>query len=242
MEAKEPIVKLILALLEIDMPASRQLLLDYITGRRTRIIEEYELFDRDTYGVGESNDDDFWSTIIDVAYESGFLKQMVTKNNDLVVTAAGKKFSKKPTSIIIPDDEPIGEGVDSGTELDSLLEQAQKDRLAATQMAASAHTKQQIKLISAIDRHIALDDFAEQEGLGIDEVLDDLETLVKQKRRINIAYFTNEVLGPECMQELLEYFENAKNDSIDRALAEYGDTYEEEELRLARVVFRAERI
>ena len=51
MEAKEPIVKLIKALLEIATPTPRQLLIDYMLGRRSRQIEEYELFDHDTFGI-----------------------------------------------------------------------------------------------------------------------------------------------------------------------------------------------
>ena len=180
MEAKEPIAKLIKALQEIDKPAPRQLLLDYIMGRRSRLIEELELFDKDTYGIGETHDDDFWSTIIDAAYENGLLKQVATKNNDLLPTPAGKKFAKKPTSFIIPDDESIGESMSESSEIDSLLEQAQKDN-SASNSSASPHAKQQIKLITAIDRHIALEDFAESEGLGLDEVLEDLEMLARQK-------------------------------------------------------------
>ncbi|MBR1498136.1 MAG: hypothetical protein IJ615_00665 [Bacteroidaceae bacterium] len=241
MEAKEPIAKLIKALLEIDKPAPRQLLLDYITGRRTRQIEEHELYDNDTYGIGETHDEDFWSGIIDTAYENGLLKQVATKNNDLLPTAAGKKFAKKPSSIIIPDDESISESVSEASEIDSLLEQAQKEN-AASGSSASPHAKQQIKLITAIDRHIALEDFAESEGLGFDEVLDDLEMLARQKRRLDITYFTDEVLGAECMTELLDYFQEAKTDSIDKALEEYGDVYREEELRLARIVYLMNKI
>ena len=241
MEAKEPIAKLIKALLEIDKPAPRQLLLDYITGRRTRQIEENELYDNDTYGIGETHDEDFWSGIIDTAYENGLLKQVATKNNDLLPTAAGKKFAKKPSSIIIPDDESISESVSEASEIDSLLEQAQKEN-AASGLSASPHAKQQIKLITAIDRHIALEDFAESEGLGFDEVLDDLEMLARQKRRLDITYFTDEVLGAECMTELLDYFQEAKTDSIDKALEEYGDVYREEELRLARIVYLMNKI
>ena len=111
----------------------------------------------------------------------------------------------------------------------------------------SGHTvsplaKQQIKLITAINRHIALDAFAESEGLGLDEVLDDLEMLAQQKRHLDITYFTDEVLGGECMQELLDYFDSAKSDDMESALEEYGDTYKEEELRLARIVFRMKQI
>ncbi len=240
MEAKEPIVKLIKALVEIDMPAERQLLIDFLMGRRSRQIEEYELFDKEMYGIGETNDEDFWSTLIDAAYEGGLLKQMVTKNNALIPTATGKKFAKKPTSFIIQDDEPINESVSEEPEIDSILELAQNDQPAGHSVSQLA--KQQIKLITAIDRHIALDAFAEGEGLGLDEVLDDLEMLAAQKRHLDITYFTDEVLGKECMDELMDYFQNAKSDDMEAAMKEYGDTYEEEELRLARIVFRMHKI
>jgi len=240
MEAKEPIVKLIKALLEINMPAQRQLLIDFMMGRRSRQIE-YELFDKEYFGVGETNDEDFWATIIDVAYENGLLKQMVTKKNALVPTAAGKKFAKRPKSFTIPDDEAITETETDVPEIDSILEQAQKDRLMAGH-TVSPLAKQQIKLITAIDRHLALDSYAESEGLGLDEVLDELELLAEQKRHLDITYFTDEVLGDECMSELLDYFENAKSDDMDKAMKEYGDIYKEEELRLARIVFRMNKI
>ena len=241
MEAKEPIVKLIKALLEIDMPVQRQMLVDFMLGRRSRQIEEYGLTDKDSFGIGETYDDDFWSTIIDTAYENGFLKQMVTKKNALIPTAAGKKFAKKPKSVTLPDDESLGENDTDVSEIDSLLEQAQRDRLIAGH-SVSELAKQQIKLITAIDRHIALDAFAESEALGLDEVLEDLELLAEQKRRLDITYFTDEVLGEDCMNELLDYFQNAKSDDLEKAIEEYGDIYKEEELRLARIVYRMNKI
>ena len=223
------------------MPAQRQLLIDFMMGRRSRQIEESELFDKELFGVGETNDEDFWASIIDVAYENGFLKQMVTKKNALIPTATGKKFVKKPKSFTIPDDESIGETDSDVPELDSILEQTQIDRPINGHIVSQL-AKQQIKLITAIDRHIALDSFAESEGMGLDEVLEDLELLAEQKRKLDITYFTDEVLGDDCMNELLDYFENAKSDNMDKAMKEYGDIYKEEELRLARIVFRMNKL
>ena len=241
MEAKEPIVKLIKALTEINIPVQRQVLIDFLMGRRSRQIEEYELFDKEYFGVGETNDEDFWATIIDTAYENEFIKQMVTKKNALVPTSAGKKFAKKPKSVTIPDDESIGETESDVPEIDSILEQAQVEH-PVNGHVVSQLAKQQIKIITAIDRHIALDSLAESDGLGLDEVLDELELLAEQKRHLDITYFTDEVLGDDCMNELLDYFQNAKSDDIEKALKEYGDTYNEEELRLARIVFRMNKL
>ena len=241
MEAKEPIAKLIKALLEIDMPVQRQLLIDYMMGRRSRQIEENGLSDKETYGIGETHDEDFWSLIIDTAYENGLLKQVASKNNALIPTPVGKKFAKKPTPIQIPDDESISETDSDVPEIDSILEQAQRERAAAGH-SVSPLAKQQIKLITAVDRHIAIDTFAESEGLGFDEVLDDMEMLAEQKRHLDITYFTDEVLGDDCMNELLDYFESATSDDMDAAMKEYGDIYKEEELRLARIVYRMNQI
>ena len=125
MEAKEAIVKIIKALLDIEEPTQRQLLIDYLMGRRSRQIEELGLSDKETFGIGESHDEDYWSTVIDAAYEGELLKQMASKKNALTPTTAGKKFAKKPQSFIISDDEAIGETESDVPEIDSILAQAQ---------------------------------------------------------------------------------------------------------------------
>ena len=85
----------------------------------------------------------------------------------------------------------------------------------------------------------ALDDFAENEGIDLNVVLDELEELVQMRMHIDITYFTNEVLGENCVNELVEYFSENDNDSIEDALEEYGDVYNAEEIRLARIVYRS---
>ena len=102
---------------------------------------------------------------------------------------------------------------------------------------ASAKTKQQIKLVHAIDRKIALDDFAESESISFDEVLDELEKLIRQGLNVDITYFTNEVLGEECVQELVDFMASMKKFSMEKVISEYGDVYNEEELRLAYIVY-----
>ena len=54
------------------------------------------------------------------------------------------------------------------------------------------------------------------------------------RMHIDITYFTNEVLGENCVNELVEYFSENDNDSIEDALEEYGDVYNAEEIRPAR--------
>ena len=48
MDAKESLIKIIKALLEIGQPVSRQLLTDYLMGKESREIEELGLDDNET--------------------------------------------------------------------------------------------------------------------------------------------------------------------------------------------------
>lgn len=236
MEAKDSLVKIIKALVEIGEPVTRQMLNDYLTGKDTREIKDRHYDDLESYAIGDTHDEDYWTTIIDAAYEVGFLKAKPAKSDSIVASTAGKKFAKKPSSFEIGEEEEPTEqpGIDTG--IDDIMLMAQTERT-AVESNRSARTKQQIKLIQAVDRKIALDDFAESESIAFDELLDELEGLVRQGRHMDITYFTDEVLGEECVDELLDFFQSVKKDHLNAAQKELGDVYSEEEIRLAYIVY-----
>lgn len=238
MDAKESLVKIIKALLEIGQSVPRQILIDYLTGKESREIEELGLYDNETYGIGDTHDEDYWTVIIDKAFESGYLKLKPAKSNKLAPSKEGKKFAKKPTPFMIDDEEEATDENISGLEdLEDLIVQIPNPESDSAELKASAKTKQQIKLIHAIDRKIALDDFAESESISFDEVLDELEKLIRQGLNVDITYFTNEVLGEDCVQELVDFMASMKKFSMEKVVKEYGDVYSDEELRLAYIVY-----
>ena len=110
-------------------------------------------------------------------------------------------FFKKALKNKIEEEEEDFKGIPQDGGIDELVQAALGERI-SSEVKASPKTKQQIKLIRAIDRKIALDDFAESESLGLDDVLTDLENFIQQGRILDITYFTNEVLGEECVEEL----------------------------------------
>ena len=240
MEAKDSIVKIIKSLAEIEVPVTQQLFIDYLTGKETREITDARMDEKETFGCGETHDEDYWSMVIDAALEHGLLKHKNAKKNDLVATPAGKKFLRSPESFVIKDEGEMDE-LPQESGLDALVQNA-LDVNVPVRKTTSLRTKQQMNLIHAIDCKIALDDFAESESLGFDEVLDELEALVQQGRHMDITYFTNEVLGADCIEELVDYFKAARTDDLDQALKEYGDVYNAEEIRLARIVYRVGKI
>jgi len=239
MDAKEPLIKILKALLELKEPIARQPFLDFLTGRETTESEGGQWDDMETYGIADAHDDEYLSSLIDAAFSAGYIKSKPAKSDSFIITPSGKKYLKKPVPFELKDDEEIDGELTSGDEgLDDIL-QSDFPIAAYSESKASPKTKLQIKLIHAIDRKIALDDFAESENLSLDDVLDEVEKLIHQGKWLDITYFTDEVLGPSCMDELLTYFREAKTDNMDAALREYGDVYNPEEIRLARIVFRS---
>ncbi len=237
MEAKESLQKLISAMLETQQPLARQTLIEFLTGKETSNTTELGLDELETFGIGDTHDEDYWAAIIDAAYEKGYLKVKSTRNDALVLTAEGKKFHKKPVSFIVADEDEDNASPDQEGSVDELIKMATTERIVKVS-PTSWHAQKFIKLIRAIDRKIDLDEYAETENIPFTDVLDDLEELVNHKRRVEITYFTDEIIGEDGIQELSDCFKTYGTDNLDKVLDEFGDVYSEEEIRLARVVYK----
>jgi len=102
-------------------------------------------------------------------------------------------------------------------------------------------SKLKVSIIQAIDRKIALDDIALSKGLDISELLDEIEAIVYSGTKINIDYFLDDVMDPERVEDIFEYFSTAETDKISSALDELGENdYSEAEVRLVRIKFLSE--
>ena len=102
-------------------------------------------------------------------------------------------------------------------------------------------SKQKIAIIQAIDRKIPLDDIAANHDLEIDELLDELETIVDSGTKINIDYFIYDVMDEDRVDEIYEYVKEAESDSIEDAITELGpEDFTEEEIRFVRIKFLSE--
>lgn len=126
--------------------------------------------------------------------------------------------------------------------LDSLVESAlnddkEEDIPLPMPPSSTAKSQQMIHLIQAIDRKLPLDDYAEQNQLDFDDVLDNLEHLIQRGTKLDITYFTDEILGKECLDELFDFFDEVDGD-VEQAIDEFYGIYQPEEVRLARLVWK----
>lgn len=233
MNIQDRIVKTITVILEAGQGLTREQLQNILQGNETEELQSLELDQLESFGIAEGTDEEDWNAIFDRAIEEGLLKIKNQKQNTLTYTPEGKKYKKKPYAVILgdgSDDEDYG-GV-GDAELDAVVSGAVSDRHNdASAHVTSERSKRQIKLIQAIDRKIALDDFAANENVDLNDVLDDLDALRQHGKRLDISYFINEVIGKEDIEEVRDSLDGSVVD-IRTLRKEWGDVYNEEELRL----------
>ena len=101
-------------------------------------------------------------------------------------------------------------------------------------------SKLKVSIIQSIDRQVDLDDLASVKGLEFTELLDEMEAIVYSGTKLNIDYYLEEVMDEDHMWDIYEYFRESETDNMKEALAELGDDYTEEDIRLVRIKFISE--
>ena len=95
-----------------------------------------------------------------------------------------------------------------------------------------------LKILQNIDRRIALDDIANALGIDFEEMLDELEGIVLYSgNKINIDYFLSEIMDPEDVADICDFFAGMEKDDLKEAYKEFGADFTEDEIRLVRIKF-----
>ncbi|MDJ1469947.1 DNA helicase RecQ [Cytophagaceae bacterium DM2B3-1] len=101
-------------------------------------------------------------------------------------------------------------------------------------------SKTKIFIIQQIDRKINLDEIAESKVLTMADLIEEIEHICYSGTRLNLDYYIDQILDEDKQQDIWDYFISAETDSMKVALAEMGDDFSEEELRLMRIKFLSE--
>ena len=98
-----------------------------------------------------------------------------------------------------------------------------------------------LKILQNIDRRIDLEDIARAEGIDFDELLDELEGIVIYSgNKVNINYYLEEIMDPDDIDDIYEYFRESDSGDLQEAYKELGGDYEERDIRLVRIKFISE--
>ena len=101
-------------------------------------------------------------------------------------------------------------------------------------------SKLKVSIIQSIDRKVALDDIALAKGIEFSELLDEIEAIVYSGTKLNIDYFLEDVMDEDRVEDIYDYFKESTTDSLEEAMKELGDDYNEDEVRLVRIKFISE--
>jgi ATP-dependent DNA helicase RecQ len=95
-----------------------------------------------------------------------------------------------------------------------------------------------IFIIQNIDKKIPLETVAKNRGLRIDELLEEMETIVASGTKLNVDYAIDEMVDEYEQDEILEYFKSCETSSLQVAQEELADSnFNWEQLKLMRIKF-----
>jgi ATP-dependent DNA helicase RecQ len=98
-----------------------------------------------------------------------------------------------------------------------------------------------VYIIQSIDMKRPLEDIAEAKGLDMGELLSEIEAIVNSGTRLNLDYYIDLMVDQERQHDIYLYFrKEAETDSLEDAIRELGNDYEEDEIRLLRIKFLSE--
>ena len=315
-DARDQLVIVLRSIITLKENFRSDHIIDFITGHETEEILAHKHHELDDFGAGEDGNPKIWNPVIRQALIAGFLKKEVENYGVLKVTAAGKRFLKKPTAFMVAEDHEFSEDdeipMEGGTSAldptlsamlhdlrrkwsrklerpayvifqDVSIEQMATDypvtleELKNIQGLGDGKTRQpyakdfidlikrycdenditrqadlrvrtkakdsmrKLKILQNIDRRIDLDEIANALGIDFEELLDELEGIVLYSgNKVNIDYFLQEIMDPDDIDDIYEYFRESDSGDLKEAFEELGQDYEENEIRLVRIKFISE--
>ncbi len=98
-----------------------------------------------------------------------------------------------------------------------------------------------IFIIQNVDKKINLETIAKNKNLRIDELLEEMETIVASGTKLNLSYAIDEMVDEYEQEEILDYFKSCETSSLQVAQEEMADSdFTWEQLKVMRIKFISE--
>ena len=95
-----------------------------------------------------------------------------------------------------------------------------------------------VYIIKSTDRKMSFEDIAKAKGMSMEELLNEMESIVYQGTKLNIDYYIEDQIDDEMVDEVMDFLmEEAKTDSMTELLEEFGDELDDNDIRLIRIKF-----
>ncbi len=98
-----------------------------------------------------------------------------------------------------------------------------------------------IFIIQNVDKKIALETIAKNKALKIEELLEEMETIVASGTKLNLGYAIDEMVDEYEQEEIIDYFKGCQTSDLKVAQEELADSdFNWEQLKLMRIKFLSE--
>ncbi|MFZ1527167.1 MAG: DNA helicase RecQ [Ferruginibacter sp.] len=98
-----------------------------------------------------------------------------------------------------------------------------------------------IFIIQNVDKKIPLETIAKNKDLRLDELLEEMETIVASGTKLNLNYAINDLVDEYEQEEIIDYFKSCETSSLQVAQEELADSnFNWEQLKLMRIKFLCE--
>ena len=98
-----------------------------------------------------------------------------------------------------------------------------------------------IYIIQNVDKKIPLETIARNKDMRLDDLLEEMETIVASGTRLNLNYAIESMLDDDDQDEIIDYFRNCETSSLQTAQEEMADSnYNWEQLKIMRIKFLSE--
>jgi ATP-dependent DNA helicase RecQ len=96
-------------------------------------------------------------------------------------------------------------------------------------------------IIQNVDKKMPLDLIAKHRTLKIEELLEEMETIVASGTRLNLDYAIEDLVEADEREEIIDYFKGCQTSSLETAKEELADAdYSWEQLKIMRIKFLCE--
>jgi ATP-dependent DNA helicase RecQ len=96
-------------------------------------------------------------------------------------------------------------------------------------------------IIQQVDKKIPLDVIAKNKDMRMDQLLEEMETIVASGTKLNLNYAIDQMVDEDDQQDIIDYFRNCETSSLDVAKEELSDlNLDWEQLKIMRIKFLSE--
>jgi len=96
-------------------------------------------------------------------------------------------------------------------------------------------------IIMQVDKKMPLDNIARNKDMRMDQLLEEMETIVASGTKLNLDYAINQMVDEEDQQDILDYFKSCETSSLQVAQEELGELdLDWEQLKIMRIKFLSE--